>query len=124
MKILGIGTDVIEIERIKKIAEKNPRFLERILTKKEKEYCFSSGSKYQSASARFAGKEALVKALGTGFTNCSFQDIEILNDEQGKPVVSLKNNALIEFEKLGAKEIHLSLSHGKDVSIAFVVIQG
>jgi len=124
LKILGIGTDVIEIERIMKAGEKNPRFLDRILTEKEKEYCFSSGSRYQSVAARFAGKEAVAKALGCGFSKFSFQDIEILNNESGKPEVILKIMALKIFEELGAKEIHLSLSHSKKAATAFVIIQG
>jgi holo-[acyl-carrier protein] synthase len=124
LKILGIGTDVIEIERIMKAGEKNPRFLERILTEKENEYCFTTGSRYQSAAARFAGKEAVAKALGCGFTKFSFLDIEILNDDSGKPEIVLKNMALKIFEESGAKEIHLSLSHSKETATAFVIIQG
>ncbi len=124
MKIIGIGNDIIEIERIKKAGEKNPRFLDRILTEKEKEYCFFSGSRYQSVAARFAGKEAVAKALGRGFTKFSFQDIEILNDKNGKPEVILKNTALLIFKETGAQEIQISLSHSKDTATAFVIIQG
>ncbi len=124
MKIIGIGTDIIEIARIKKAGEKNPGFLDRVLTEKEKEYCFSLGSRYQSVAGRFASKEAIAKALGTGFAACSFTDIEIINDEQGKPEVFLENKALKLFEKLGGKEIQISISHNKDTAMAFVIIQG
>jgi len=124
LKIIGIGTDIIEIARIRKAGENNPGFLDRVLTEKEKEYCFSLGSRYQSVAGRFASKEAIVKALGTGFAACSFTDIEILNNDQGKPEVLLKNKALILFEELGGKEIQISISHSKDTAVAFVIIQG
>ncbi len=124
MKIIGLGTDIIEIERIKKAGEKNPRFLQRILTEDEYNYCFNKGSKYQSAAVRFAAKEAVVKALGTGFSNISLLDIEIINNESGKPEVILKNNALRIFQDIKGKDIQLSLSHDKKQAIAFVVIQG
>ena len=124
MKIIGIGTDIIEIERIKKAGEKNPRFLDRILTENEKNYCFEEGSRYQSAAARFAGKEAVVKALGTGFSSCSFLDIEILNNNLGKPEVSLSKMALKVFQDKGGKEIHISLSHSRDLASAYVIIMG
>lgn len=124
MKIIGIGTDIIEIDRIKKAGKNNPGFLDRILTEEEKTYCFAKGSRYQSVAGRFAAKEAIAKALGTGFAACSFLDIEILNNKQGKPEVKLINNALNVYQKIGGKEIELSITHCKNMALAFVIIQG
>lgn len=124
MRILGIGTDIIEIERIKKAGESNPGFLDRVLSKREKDYCFNIASRYQSVAGRFAGKEAVVKALGTGFAACSFSDIEIVNNTKGKPEVILANNALKLFEEMGGQELQISISHSKETAVAFVVIQG
>lgn len=124
MKVISIGNDIIEIDRIRKASEKNPRFLDRILTDSEKDYCFNGGSSYASVAARFAAKEALVKALGTGFSACSFLDIEIINDAKGRPEVFLKGPALELFKEIGGQEILLSLSHSKDYALANLLIQG
>ena len=123
MKTIGIGTDLIEIERIKKAAEKNPRFLDRILTQKEKDYCLKKKS-FDSIAARFAAKEAVAKALGTGFSCFSFLDIEILNDSTGKPEVYLYNKAKKVYEEKKGQEILLTLSHSKGYALAFVIVQG
>ncbi len=124
MKIISIGNDIIEIDRIRRAAEKNPSFLDRILTEREKDYCFKGGSSYASAAARFAAKEALVKALGTGFSACSFLDIEIINDAKGKPEIFLKGPAQEVFKEIGGQEILLTLSHCKDYALANLIIQG
>lgn len=124
MKVLAIGCDIIEIERIKKAGERNPLFLDRILTETEKEYCFNEGSRYASVAARFAAKEAMAKALGTGFSACSFLDIEIINDDKGRPELFLKGPALELFRQMGGREILLTLSHSKDYALANLIIQG
>lgn len=109
--IRGIGTDIIEIERIQKALE-IPGFKERVFTARERK---ERGKRVESYASAFAGKEAIVKALGTGFRNLSFQDIEILHEKSGKPYICLygekKENWLI------------SLSHDKSVAIAYVLWQ-
>ena len=124
MKIIGIGTDIIEIARITKAGENNPGFLDRVLTEKEKEYCFSLGSRYQSVAGRFASKEAIVKALGTGFGKMGVHadQIEILKNELGQPYVVLYGSTKKFFEKSGYKSIEVSLTHTAEVSAAICII--
>lgn len=120
------GVDIIEIDRIKKAFERRGQtFRNRIFTKREIEYCESKKiTKYQSYSARFAAKEALVKALGTGVSKgIELIDIEILNDKLGRPYIVLKRKAEEHFTILKGKTISLSLSHCKNYAVAYVVIE-
>src|SRR5437016_843460 len=89
----GIGTDIIEIGRIEKIISRyGQKFLDRIFTKREQEYCLKHKMSSRHFAGRFAAKEAVVKALGTGITlHVAWTDIEILNDSQGKPFVSFSD---------------------------------
>ncbi len=119
--ILGIGTDIIEIERVKKAAE-NERFVKKVFTEKEQNY-FSAKSA-QSMAGGFAAKEAVAKALGTGISGFSLTDIEVLHDDKGKPVAFLHNNAKIIFDNLGALKVHLSISHCSELAVAYAVIEG
>ena len=126
--IVGIGTDLVEIPRIEKILqEKGGRFLKRILTSSEQEKALTSSRPGRSLAKRFAAKEALVKALGTGFQGgVSFQDIEVSHDLHGKPSLSLKGRALEVLEALiptpDVPSLHLSLSDTAHHALAFVVI--
>lgn len=118
------GTDIIEISRIKETIEKyDTNFIERIYSTYEIEYCKKKGNaKYQHYAARFAAKEAVAKMLGTGF-NGSFEwkDIEVKNDEFGKPKVELLNGAKKIFEEENLENIDISLSHCKEYAIAMVI---
>lgn len=89
--ILGLGNDILEIERVRAShAEHGERFLERILTPKEREYCLKYSDPVPHIAARFSAKEAVAKALGTGIgKELSWHDLEILNDAKGKPLVHL-----------------------------------
>ena len=118
------GTDIIEIDRIKAAIIKTPSFKDRIFTKNEQDYCFGKkAGRYSSLAARFAAKEAVAKALGTGLgSKASPLDIEVLNDTLGKPYVSLKGITKETFRLIGAENIDISLSHGKDYAVAFAVI--
>ena len=116
MNIL-IGTDIIEINRIKAI-ENNESFLKRIYTKKEIEYCENKKTqKYQSYAARFAAKEAIYKAISELIDEFKWTDFEILNRKNGKPYVNLKININ------NIKEINISLSHCKEYATAYVVVE-
>ena len=76
-------------------------------------------------AGRWAAKEAFAKAIGCGFgSDCAWQDLEILNDERGKPVMNITGTALQTFEKIGGKTIHLSVSHEKNYATAFVILEG
>lgn len=114
---ISVGTDIIEIERIKKIIEnKKDKFLESIYTKCEIEYCESKNvQKYQSYAVRFAAKEAIYKALSDYIvSNYSWKDFEIVNNNKGKPEVKLN------FKIENLENIELSLSHCKEYAVAYV----
>ena len=111
------GIDIIEVERIKQAIEKHKdKFLNRVYTKKELMYCNSKNKmKYQHFAARYAAKEAVFKAISQNYDNkysVNWQDIEILNDENGRPYVNLYN------EKPKNIKIEISISHIKDYAIA------
>ena len=112
--IRGIGTDIVEIKRIKKAMESNGRFLEKIFTNTELEYLKSRNLRAEYVAGRFAAKEAVSKALGTGFRGIDFKDIEIDRTTLGKPIVILKGKAKLIAKKEGQYNMHLSISHGED----------
>ena len=115
--VKGIGTDIIEINRIKENIEKHSdHFLDRIFTKKEQEYCAKFSDSTERFAGRFAAKEAIAKALGCGFgKELSFVDIEISNDSLGKPLVQLSEKASKSFND---PKIEISISHCKDYAVA------
>ncbi len=122
--ILGIGTDIIEISRVKKALQR-PSFLARVYTKQEIAYALSRGAqKAASLAARFAGKEAVMKALGTGLRNGTFKEIEILTDRLGEPFVNLSGGFLAQAKARGVKRIQLSLSHAREYATAICVMEG
>ena len=126
MKILGIGVDIIENKRIQK-SIKNTLFKKRIYTSKELKHSKGIKNKVSYFSKRFAAKEALSKALGTGFRiNLSFKDIEVMNDKMGKPYY-VKNEKITKIiqKKFKTKnyKCFLSISDEKDHSTAFTIIQ-
>jgi len=118
------GTDIVEIDRIKKAVTRTPSFLDRIYTPAEQEYCMNKkAGRYSSLSARFAAKEAVAKAFGTGMgEKAGPSEIEVLNDTHGKPYISLKGSAKDTFENIKAEKIDISLSHSRDYAVAFAVI--
>lgn len=122
--IIGIGTDIIEIERVKKAAERTRRFLDKLLTPVERKNMYK-GDKYAytSIAGVFAAKEAVSKALGTGFVTFEMTDIEILKDEKGKPLVKLYNGAKVRADELGIHQIHVSISHCRAYATAFAITE-
>ena len=116
LKNLGVGTDIEDVGRFRNFdRNKNGNFLDKIFTKKELDYSFSKAKPYQHLAARYAGKEAVVKALGSlGRQGIDYKDIEILNDNNGIPKVNLNHNS-------GLK-VNISLSHSNDRALAFAVI--
>ncbi|WP_018664765.1 holo-ACP synthase [Heyndrickxia acidiproducens] len=114
--IKGIGIDIVELERMKKIYERQPRFPKRVLTDAEyKTFNSLIGQrKIEFLSGRFAAKEAFSKALGTGIgSECSFQDIEIEKDGKGRPY----------FSKPAGEAFHLSITHSREYAFAQVIIE-
>lgn len=123
MAIVGVGTDILEIDRISKILEKNNRFLYKVFTDNERAYLEGKGLKPESAAAFWCAKEAVSKALGTGIKGFELKDIEILHDELGKPIIQLHNNAKLLSHKLGIGNIQLSLSHSEKYAVAFCIME-
>lgn len=113
--VFGIGVDIIEVDRIRKIAEKNPQFLKKIYTSQEIQSCMAKKNKYQHLAARFAAKEAFFKALGR---RIGWTDVGLINLPSGKP--QMKINSL---EKLPFKKTQVSISHLKEHAIAVVVLE-
>ena len=121
--ILGIGTDIFEVERMKNRLEKQPSFIEGVFTDTEIKYCNQFKNKAQKFAARYAAKEALLKALGTGWRDgINFKDINIINDDLGKPNIELSGIAKKIADKLQTTTILLSMSHTDKLAIAFVII--
>ena len=118
------GIDIIELDRISRALSDGDSFKNKVFTLKERAYCEDRGKgSLQSYAARFCAKEAVVKALGTGISEgISFQDIEVLNEENGKPIVILHGEAKRIYEMLGSKAIDVSLSHSRDYAAAQAVI--
>ncbi len=123
--IFGIGIDILEVERLEKqISKVNEGFLQRVFTEVEISYCEQKRNKSQHYSARFAAKEAFFKAIGTGWRHgLKWQDIEILNDELGKPGILLRGKAKTFIEEKKIKNIHLSISHVKEIAVAVVILE-
>ncbi len=118
-----VGIDIIEIKRIEKLFSANEGFLRRIYTEKEVEYCKQKKNKYQHLAARFASKEALFKALGTGWVGkMKWTDIELLNDQTGRPYLNLYGSVKEMADKKCINTISVSLSHCQDYAIAQVLL--
>jgi holo-[acyl-carrier protein] synthase len=123
--IIGIGTDIVAIRRFQRfVDENNTAILQRLFTKQELAYCSVKKSAAASYSARFAAKEAFMKALGTGLRDgLSWQDMEVINDNQGKPELYLTGRANELFLERCISNIFLSLSHDGDNAVAMVVLE-
>jgi holo-[acyl-carrier protein] synthase len=119
--IKGIGTDIIELSRIKEVwARRGDRFLQRLFTQTELDYCLSKNDPLPHLAARFAAKEAISKALGTGIgESLGWKEIEITKESSGKPGVELSESAKLHF---GNPIIHLSMSHTKEYAIAYAIV--
>jgi holo-[acyl-carrier protein] synthase len=115
----AVGIDVIELDRVRRVMEKHPRrFLERVFTPEEVAFC---RGRVRELAARFAAKEAVMKALGTGARGLAWREIEILPNHRGKPLVYLHGNARLRGEKIGLRGIDVSLTHSHELAIAAVV---
>lgn len=118
MVIKGFGVDIIEIDRVEQVVHRFPKFVERIFTPKEKNYCLKKPRPASHFALRFAAKEAVAKALGTGISGFSFKDIEVERLKNGKPIVNLRGKAREIAEEMGIEEIYLSLSFTRYNAVA------
>jgi holo-[acyl-carrier protein] synthase len=122
--IYGIGTDIIEVARMQKHLENSTALRDKLFTQLEQEYAGKHATVYQHYAARFAAKEAFFKALGTGYRyGMAFHEIEVENDELGKPVINIHGKVKEFVEQQGILHIHLSISHVKEMASAFVVLE-
>jgi len=123
--IVSIGIDIIEVARIREVLLRTPRFAERVFTDAERAYCDSRGAvAAQHYAARFAAKEAALKALQTGWRGgISWQDVEIASRESGAPYLIFTGHVLEVFEKFRARATHLSISHTTQHAIAQVILE-
>lgn len=122
--IKGTGIDIVEISRIQKSLN-NKKFINRIFTQQEQAYCNSRNIlRASSYAARFAAKEAVVKAFGTGMRGGSWQDIEVVVDDSGAPHIKLHGYFSYSATKRKIYNIFLSLSHSKEYAIAQAILEG
>jgi len=124
--IVGVGVDIVHIGRIEAAIERHgQRFLNKVFCQQEIDICSKKAYPALCYAARFAAKEAFVKALGTGFSRgITLTQVCVEKLESGAPVLSLTGAALKKNKELGGKRIHLSLTHEKDSAVAMVIIEG
>lgn len=115
-RVLGLGIDLIEINRIDRAIVKRPRFVDRVFTDAEKEYCAALANPARHWAVRFAGKEAVMKSLGVGPGRVAWRDISIRGP--GKPIVELSGGAIKRADQLGVVRVEISLSHSTELAIA------
>jgi holo-[acyl-carrier protein] synthase len=124
MFIVGTGVDIVEISRIKQAAKKwSDKFLRRIFTEKELEYAHGKNIPYQHLAARFAAKEAVLKAIGDSTIHrIEWTNVEILNDEHGKPVINLSGYAKRIKQQKNISDIIISMSHTRTYAVANAIM--
>jgi len=120
VSVVGIGVDAVEIDRVGRALARTPGLRDRLFTPAEQAAC---GERTGSLAARFAAKEAVAKAFGTGIRDFAFRDVEILNDDLGRPVATLHRGAAALAERLGVTAVHVSLSTSRDLAIANAVLE-
>jgi len=123
--IHGIGVDLVENERIEKIVRKwGQKFLERVFSEAEINYCARHVQASPHYAGRFAAKESFLKALGIGMgRGVRFRDVEVAHDEQGKPFIILHGEAKRQLQYHGIKNVHLSITHTRTHAAAFLILE-
>jgi holo-[acyl-carrier protein] synthase len=126
MEIIGIGTDITECLRIARMIERHGElFVDRVYTPEEVRYCQNRKQSTQHFAGRWAAKEAVLKALGTGWVRgVSWRDVEILNESGGKPVVAIHDGAKEVARRQGITKIFISISHSRTHATAYAVAVG
>jgi len=123
--IVGIGVDLVKIDRIDKAGKNHEGFLERLFTGREREYCSRQKFPAQHYAARFAAKEAVLKAIGTGWSaGIKWTDMEVLHGEGGGPILNLSGRVKDLMDLKGVKQALLSYSHDEGYAVAQVVLVG
>jgi holo-[acyl-carrier protein] synthase len=124
--VLAIGIDVVEVDRVQRAAERlGDRFLDRIFTTAERQYCDARGARFVHYAGRFAAKEAAMKALGTGWAEgVAWREVEILSSGVGPPQLALTGAAKARFDEMGATRALVSISHTDALAVAQVLFEG
>ncbi len=122
MKIIGLGVDLADIHRVERILGAYPRFAERCFTEHEREYAYRFANPARRLAARFAGKEAVMKIMGTGWRRVRWRDIEITGG--GAPTVRLSGTAQARADHLGVTEILVTITHTDDTALVMAVATG
>ena len=120
--IIGIGTDIVEVVRIRKAIERTHSFLKGVFTDNEVEYINSKKNKYETAAGIFTVKEAFSKALGSGIRGFGLKDIEVLHTELGKPIINLSEKVSKKISEEDYR-VHVTISHTKENAVSFVIIE-
>lgn len=119
MNIVGVGVDLADIDRVERVLEKYPKFAHRCFTDHEREYAFRFAKPARRLAARFAGKEAVMKSMGTGWRRVRWKDVEITGG--GKPTVRLAGTAQTRAGMLGVTHIEVSITHTDTQAMVFAI---
>jgi holo-[acyl-carrier protein] synthase len=123
--IIGVGTDIVEIDRIKRAIERSGiRFIKRVYTSAEVAYCEARRDRISCYAVRFAAKEAVLKAIGSGRAGCRWVEVEIIRNQAGPPGVILHGAAAALAAGRGIESFHITLSHSREFAVAFAVATG
>ena len=122
MRIIGLGVDLADIHRVEQVLAKYPRFAERCFTEHEREYAMRFAKPARRLAARFAGKEAVMKSMGTGWRRVRWRDVEITGG--GAPRVRLFGTAQARADSLGVTEVLVTITHTDDTALVMAVATG
>jgi holo-[acyl-carrier protein] synthase len=122
VKIIGLGVDLADIDRVERVLGKYPRFAERCFTEHERQYAFRFAKPSRRLAARFAGKEAVMKSMGTGWRRIRWQDIEITGG--GKPTVRMSGRAEARASHLGITEVLVTITHTDTSALVMAIAVG
>lgn len=122
MRIVGLGVDLADIDRVASLLERYPRFADRCFTERERQYASRFSKPARRYAARFAGKEAVMKSLGTGYRQIRWTDVEITGG--GKPTVNLSGTAQRRAEKLGVTEVLVTITHTNTSALVMAIAVG
>jgi holo-[acyl-carrier protein] synthase len=124
--VIGVGVDLVDLDRFAGILERRSRFVTRVYTAREQEYCDqakAAAKRVERYAVRFAAKEAVMKALGVGLGSFAFRDVEVERSQSGDPTIALRGQAAAIAAERGAGLWHVSLSHSDAVAIAVVAAE-
>ncbi len=122
MDIVGVGVDLADIDRVERVLEKYPKFAHRCFTDHEREYAFRFAKPARRLAARFAGKEAVMKSMGTGWRRVRWKDVEITGG--GKPTVRMTGTAASRARMLGVTHVEVSITHTDTQAMVFAIAIG